>query len=169
MDYLQYKEKSGKRASSIMRMSDLSELEKEKLITALDQARNSFVEALYNAYGIEKGSVSPEKLLSFDMATERFVADFYMKTIKEQKQKLKGWIPQGTSFINKATKPHLDKQIINEFNMHKDEEEYRKALKDTTFHHKYLFSFVELEDGTLVGFNENPSHGWSFPTAKWKT
>lgn len=27
----------------------------------------------------------------------------------------------------------------------------------------------KLEDGTLVGLNENPSHGWLFPAGKWKT
>lgn len=29
--------------------------------------------------------------------------------------------------------------------------------------HKYVYSWVLLVGGTLVGWNENPSRGWSFP------
>ena len=30
-------------------------------------------------------------------------------------------------------------------------------------YHKYVFFWVELENGYIVGFNENPNNGWSFP------
>lgn len=34
--------------------------------------------------------------------------------------------------------------------------------------HKYVHSWWELEDGHAVGWNENPSRGWSFPVVKLK-
>lgn len=36
------------------------------------------------------------------------------------------------------------------------------------FTHKNITSWVILEDMTAVGFNENPSIGWSYPTKKMK-
>ena len=32
--------------------------------------------------------------------------------------------------------------------------------------HKNVFFWVELENGYFVGWNENPSRGWSFPVIK---
>lgn len=32
--------------------------------------------------------------------------------------------------------------------------------------HKYVFNWCELENGYAVGWNENPSIGWSFPVKK---
>jgi hypothetical protein len=34
--------------------------------------------------------------------------------------------------------------------------------------HKNVRYWVELDTGYAVGFNENPSHGWSFPIIKLK-
>lgn len=102
---------------------------------------------------------------------------------------LQEWIPNGASWINKATRPHLDKEVVREYsqfnckrrycieeNVHEhklDNEDigweiFIEKLNQTTFTQNNIYSFCELEDGTLVGFNESPSHGWSFPTAKWK-
>lgn len=94
--------------------------------------------------------------------------------------RLKDWTPlKRASSINKATEKHLEKRIIEEYdsfsidsnnekyiNIHWNE--YINLLRQTTFNHKYMFSFVELEDGTLIGFNENPSHGHTFPVGNWK-
>ena len=32
--------------------------------------------------------------------------------------------------------------------------------------HKNVYFWVELENGSLVGWNENPARGWSFPVMK---
>ncbi len=32
--------------------------------------------------------------------------------------------------------------------------------------HKNVHSWVELENGYIVGWNENPARGWSFPVMK---
>lgn len=102
--------------------------------------------------------------------------------------KLKDWSPiTNASWINKQTQPHLDKEVKIEFSEFKCrsriEETFKRKLDDnddsgwntyismlnkTTFTQQNIYSFVELEDGTLVGFNESPSHGWSFPVGKWK-
>lgn len=34
--------------------------------------------------------------------------------------------------------------------------------------HKNVFNWCKLENGLAVGFNENPSKGWSFPVIKIK-
>jgi hypothetical protein len=34
--------------------------------------------------------------------------------------------------------------------------------------HKNVYSWVELENGYAVGWNENPARGWSFPVIKMK-
>jgi len=102
--------------------------------------------------------------------------------------KLKDWSPfKECSWINKGTLRHLDKEIKMEYGQfeckRRLEEElghtlpdtddsgwdkYMELLPKTTFTHKNLYSFVELEDGTLIGWNESPSHGWSFPVGKWR-
>lgn len=33
--------------------------------------------------------------------------------------------------------------------------------------HRNVVSWVEIEGGLAVGFNENPSVGWGFPVIKW--
>ena len=45
-----------------------------------------------------------------------------------------------------------------------DQEEY-KFWPGT---HKNVYSWVILENGYAVGWNENPSMGWSFPVIKMK-
>lgn len=32
--------------------------------------------------------------------------------------------------------------------------------------HKNVYKWIELENGKLVGWNENPARGWSFPVIK---
>jgi hypothetical protein len=38
----------------------------------------------------------------------------------------------------------------------------------TPFKHKYVYTWWELENGYAVGWNENPSRGWSFPIMRIK-
>ncbi len=35
--------------------------------------------------------------------------------------------------------------------------------------HKNVYFWVELENGSAVGWNENPGRGWSFPVFKLKS
>lgn len=101
--------------------------------------------------------------------------------------KLKDWSPiKNASWVNKETQKHMKKEIKREFSqfsckqrieeqrgepLRDDDEQgwfdFLDALHKTNFIQKYIYSFVELEDGTLIGFNENPAHGWSFPVGKW--
>jgi len=39
---------------------------------------------------------------------------------------------------------------------------------ETPFKEKYVYTWWELENGYAVGWNENPSRGWSFPVVKLK-
>lgn len=34
--------------------------------------------------------------------------------------------------------------------------------------HKHVWYWVVLENGYAVGFNQNPSRGWSFPVIRYK-
>lgn len=34
--------------------------------------------------------------------------------------------------------------------------------------HKHVMIWWELENGVAIGWNENPSRGWSFPVARMK-
>jgi hypothetical protein len=34
--------------------------------------------------------------------------------------------------------------------------------------HRCVFTWWKLADGHRVGFNENPSRGWSFPVERWR-
>lgn len=35
--------------------------------------------------------------------------------------------------------------------------------------HRYVYNWVELANGKAVGFNENPSRGWSFPVIPYRS
>ena len=108
--------------------------------------------------------------------------------MNSENQKLKDWTYiRQASWVNKGTEKHLNKTIVKEYSefdcrkriqqetgeLLSDDSDagwsrYLKRLHQTTFTQQNIYTFVELEDGTLVGLNESPSHGWSFPTAKWK-
>lgn len=102
--------------------------------------------------------------------------------------KLKEWSPiKNADWVNKKTRKYLDNEVVKvygQFECRKDIEEtmgfklsddndagwdlYLQKLSETTFTHQNIYSFVLLDNDKLVGFNESPSHGWSFPVGKWK-
>ncbi len=44
----------------------------------------------------------------------------------------------------------------------------RKKIKPWPGSHQNVYTWYELEDGHAVGWNENPSRGWSFPVVRLK-
>jgi hypothetical protein len=46
-------------------------------------------------------------------------------------------------------------------------QEYESYKKSWIGNHKYVHFWYVLENGYAVGFNENPSRGWSFPVVKY--
>lgn len=56
-----------------------------------------------------------------------------------------------------------DEIVIKEHSMFTDQDEFQKWPGT----HKNVYFWVELENGYAVGWNENPSKGWSFPVLKF--
>lgn len=83
--------------------------------------------------------------------------------------KLKDWISNiGPSSIDKCAEKFLNIEIEKEYSSYPNFEEYISIIrKNTKFKTKYTYSFVLLKNGWCVGWNENPSRGWSFPISKW--
>jgi len=63
-----------------------------------------------------------------------------------------------------ASYKYADVKVINNHVAHMDGDAY--ASWPGT--HKNVFSWVELENGKAVGWNENPARGWSFPVISYK-
>jgi len=85
--------------------------------------------------------------------------------------KLSEWTPiQQASWVDKAAEKFLDKKIVKQVSSAgMDWDEYLKELStNAPFKAKNVNSFVVLENGYAVGFNENPAKGWSFPVVKYK-
>jgi len=51
--------------------------------------------------------------------------------------------------------------VVREYWSHGNSE--NKPVKKWPGPQKYVFVWVELENGKAVGWNENPSRGWTFP------
>jgi len=52
--------------------------------------------------------------------------------------------------------------VLKQHNLSNEEEEY----KSWPGKHKNVCFWVELKNGYIVGWNENPARGWSFPVCK---
>lgn len=87
--------------------------------------------------------------------------------------KVKDWLRNtGSSWYNKYLEKYMDVKIVKQVSSVGDDDHWDKYLKLV---HKYfpkhqnVYSFIVLENGWCVGWNENPSHGWSFPKSvkKW--
>ena len=82
--------------------------------------------------------------------------------------KVKEWLMiKGMDFDNVRLKSLLNVEIdedVNSYNM--DFDNYLERLhSETTFKHKYLFSYIITSNKYCIGFNENPS-GYSTPVCK---
>lgn len=85
--------------------------------------------------------------------------------------KLIDWLRNlGASSWSDSLSPHLETEILKEVSsVSMDWDQYLHEVNvKAKFKAKYVFSFVVLKTGHAVGFNENPSFGWSFPISKYK-
>lgn len=55
-----------------------------------------------------------------------------------------------------------DISVVKEHDLFVDQDEYCFWPGK----HKNVYFWVELENGSLVGWNKNPARGWSFPVMK---
>jgi hypothetical protein len=81
--------------------------------------------------------------------------------------KLRDWFPirdyNGTSIIETdAAYKHLDVEVIEQVSCYPDEGPQR----DWPGKHMNVHCYVRLANGRIVGLNENPGRGWSFPVMK---
>lgn len=78
-----------------------------------------------------------------------------MKTLKDclPHEALSGEF-EGCRFLK-----YLDVEVVSENDFDK------KPWPGT---HRYVYTWYELKNGYAVGWNENPSRGWSFPVLKMK-
>jgi hypothetical protein len=61
----------------------------------------------------------------------------------------------GCEYDNTYSRRYADKKVVSEHQAHL--QRWPGAQKNVHF-------WVTLENGQAVGWNESPSHGWSFPT-----
>lgn len=73
----------------------------------------------------------------------------------------------GASWYNKYLEDWLTLEVTREFSATQfDGEDWDNFMKLVNIYfpnHRNVYSFITLENGWAVGFNENPAHGWSFP------
>lgn len=72
---------------------------------------------------------------------------------------LKDWLPSEffNEFMDTKAAQLLNQTVIRDFGSWK---------VSHPFKHKYIHNWVILANGFAVGWNENPSVGWSFPVKK---
>jgi hypothetical protein len=75
-----------------------------------------------------------------------------MKTLKEV-------IPQvlGCEYHDSQVRKYVDVQVVSEHN---------SSVNKWPGIHKNVHFWVLLENGRAVGWNESPTHGWSFPVIR---
>lgn len=71
------------------------------------------------------------------------------------------WAPQefAQSFDNTRAYRYRDVEVVSEHG-------YGRDMKPWPGNEKNVMSWVLLANGYAVGWNENPSRGWSFPVVK---
>ena len=74
-------------------------------------------------------------------------------------QTLRDVIPYEATFYDQWTKKKLDTRVVE---THKPYQNGRRWPGS----HKNVVEWWVLADGTIVGFNENMSVGWSFPVMR---
>jgi hypothetical protein len=81
---------------------------------------------------------------------------------------LEEWLRNtGASWHNKYLDGWMDLKVTREFSGTEfDGDEWDDFMKLVNIYfpkHRHVYSFITLENGWAVGFNENPAQGWSFP------
>lgn len=83
--------------------------------------------------------------------------------------KLVDWAPyefaEGTWDDTRAWK-FRDVKVVKTYDMHDDD--WETTWKSWPGSHKNVTTWCVLENGYAVGWNENPSVGWSFPVVKYE-
>jgi hypothetical protein len=82
--------------------------------------------------------------------------------------KLKDWLPKEFfyEFMDTKAAKFLEIEVI-ENNSLIDLQDKRKIWQCWIGKEKYVYNWVRLANGYAVGWNENPSRGWSFPVKKF--
>jgi histidinol phosphatase-like PHP family hydrolase len=71
--------------------------------------------------------------------------------------KLREWLPEDAELSESdRVFKYLDVEVVSEHDNHHP------------FKHKYVYSWCLLENNIAVGWNENPSIGWTFPIKRFK-
>ena len=83
--------------------------------------------------------------------------------------KLRDWLPQeffGGLFDDSRANKFLDVEVAEEYHMyHLDG---KMNWRSWPGRRKHVMNWCVLANGYAVGWNENPSVGWSFPVIKMK-
>jgi hypothetical protein len=76
---------------------------------------------------------------------------------------LREWAPQEfeQSFYDVPSYRHADVEVVEEYG-------YNEVNRRWPGPHKNVMNWCVLANGYAVGWNENPSLGWSFPMIKMK-
>lgn len=80
--------------------------------------------------------------------------------------KLREWLPQealGGEYVNDRHMKFLDHEIIAEYTIAQN-----KMFKSWPGHEKNVLHWCIIKTGQCIGWNENPSKGWSFPVTPAK-
>jgi hypothetical protein len=70
--------------------------------------------------------------------------------------------------VGKTVEPLLDLKVVREVSSVRmdDYDEYLVELRKSGIKTRNCHCFMVLENGQVVGFNENPARGWSYPLGK---
>ena len=74
-----------------------------------------------------------------------------------------GWLPQEAldgEYANDGFNKHLNETVVKDYGVGGEE------FETHPFKHKFIHNWCTLSNGYAVGWNENPSIGWSFPVKK---
>ncbi len=89
--------------------------------------------------------------------------------------KLREWLPKEffASYQDSKANKYLDIEIKEEYTSSESHQLFingktytHKSWRGIGGTHKHVLYWVLLENGYAVGWNENPSRGWSFPVMK---
>lgn len=74
--------------------------------------------------------------------------------------KLKDWLPREffNEYMDSSAAKYLEVDVVASHSSYSD-----TNYKSWCGPHKNVHAWCELSNGKLVGWNENPSRGWSFP------
>jgi len=88
---------------------------------------------------------------------------------------LRDWLPNEYNWSFEGTEAYkridkmLNKRVVFSYDSQTcDTKEGQDYARRCQFRRRYIYTFAVLDNGYAVGWNENPSIGWSFELAKVK-